>query len=232
VTQQSGSGEVGDQSPSSTDTSANADVTPSPVSPPSPSPDQAWKALSLVNDWVKHAETKSVAILAAAGVAGGVAYNLLKDQTEPGAILSVVAVVGCLAIFLAGLFAMASLAPRLKVPGTGGLRDRWRKWRAGHPPTAAENEAEEVQAEAEENPTNLLFYGDVKRDYGNDAPTYAQVLAALTGNDREITDHIALQVHANSLVAHRKYFWANWAIKALRVGLIGLAVIALIIGNR
>lgn len=57
------------------------------------------------------------------------------------------------------------------------------------------------------------------------------MLATLTGNDREITNHLALQVHANSMVAHRKYTWANRAIRALRVGLIGLALIALIIAK-
>lgn len=195
-------------------------------------PEHAWKALSLVNDWVKHAETKSVATLAAAGVAGGVAYNLLKDQRNPGIILDLVALVGCLAIFLAGLFAMAALAPQLKPPLSGALRARWRGFWAGRHAPISEGETEPAQSEAERSPTNLLFYGDIKRLYEHDALTFAQVLAALTGNDREITDHIARQVHANSLVANRKYLWANRAIRALRVGLVSLALIALIIGTR
>lgn len=195
-------------------------------------PEHAWKALSLVNDWVKHAETKSVAILAAAGVAGGVAYNLLKDQSSPGIILVLVAVVGGLAIFLSGLFALAALAPQMKTPLSGALRAKLRGMRARRRVSPGEGETESAQSEAERSPTNLLFYGDVKRLYENDAPTYAQVLAALTGNDREITDHIALQVHANSLVANRKYLWANRAIRALRVGLVCLALIALIIATR
>ncbi|MFF9758683.1 Pycsar system effector family protein [Streptomyces caelestis] len=195
-------------------------------------PEHAWKALSLVNDWVKHAETKSVATLAAAGVAGGVAYNLLKDQSNPGIFLNLVAVVGCLAIFLAGLFAMAALAPQLKPPLSGELRAKLRGLWAGRFTPSSEGETDSVQSEAERSPTNLLFYGDVKRLYEHDAPTYAQVLAALTGNDREITDHIARQVHANSLVANRKYLWANHAIRALRIGLVCLALISLIIATR
>lgn len=202
---------------------------------PTPStlqPEHAWKALSLVNDWVKHAETKSVATLAAAGVAGGVAYNLLKDQSNPGIILDLVAVVGCLMIFLAGLFAMAALAPQLKPPLRGELRAKLRGMRARRSVPPSEGGTEPTQSEAERSPTNLLFYGDVKRQYEHDAPTYAQVLAAITGNDREITNHIALQVHANSLVANRKYVWANRAIRALRVALICLALIALITATR
>ncbi|MDT0439712.1 MULTISPECIES: Pycsar system effector family protein [Streptomyces] len=181
---------------------------------------------------MKHAETKSVATLAAAGVAGGVAYNLLKDQSNPGIALDLVACVTGLAIFLAGLFAMAALAPQLKPPLSGAARAKLRSLWAGRRVPTNESEPEPAQAEAERSPTNLLFYGDVKRVYEHDAPTYSQVLAALTGNEREITDHIALQVHANSLVANRKYLWTNRAIRALRVGLIGLVLISLIIANR
>ncbi|MFG2572306.1 Pycsar system effector family protein [Streptomyces sp. NPDC048481] len=194
-------------------------------------PEHAWKALSLVNDWVKHAETKSVATLAASGVAGGVAYNLLKDQSNPGIFLDFFAVVGCLAIFSAGLFSMAALAPQLKTPLSGAVRAKFRSLRPRERVPLGDGEAEPARSEAERSPTNLLFYGDVKRIYENDAPTYAQVLAALTGNDREITNHIALQVHANSLVANRKYLWANRAIRALRIGLVCLALIALIVAS-
>ncbi|WP_141709101.1 Pycsar system effector family protein [Streptomyces sp. BpilaLS-43] len=194
-------------------------------------PKHAWKALNLVNDWVKHAETKSVATLAAAGVAGGVAYNLLKGRSNPGVVLDVVAVVGCLMIFIAGLFAMAALAPQLKPPLPGELRAKVRAMWAGRSDPDDEGESAPAQADAERSPTNLLFYGDVKRQYEHDAPTYAQVLSALTGNAEEITNHIALQVHANSLVANRKYVWANRAIRALRVGLICLALIALIVSR-
>ena len=43
---------------------------------------EAWKAASLVNDWVRHAETKSAGVLAASGVVGGVLYNLVKGLTD------------------------------------------------------------------------------------------------------------------------------------------------------
>ncbi len=50
---------------------AEPDATPTP-----PDVDQAWKALSLVNDWVKHADAKRGVVLTAAGVSGGVLFNL------------------------------------------------------------------------------------------------------------------------------------------------------------
>ncbi|GAS86717.1 Pycsar system effector family protein [Mycolicibacterium brisbanense] len=54
------------------------------VDPVNPSLDaaEAWKAVSLVNDWVKHAETKSAGVLAASGVVGGVLYNLVKSRSD------------------------------------------------------------------------------------------------------------------------------------------------------
>ncbi len=45
-----------------------------------PDPDQAWRALSLVNDWVKHAEVKLGVVLTATGVSGGILFNLAKDR--------------------------------------------------------------------------------------------------------------------------------------------------------
>ena len=42
-------------------------------------PDVAWRALSLVVDWIKHSEAKAGATLAATGVTAGVLYNITKD---------------------------------------------------------------------------------------------------------------------------------------------------------
>ncbi|QZH69467.1 Pycsar system effector family protein [Mycolicibacterium farcinogenes] len=74
---------------------------------------EAWKAVSLVNDWVKHAETKSAATLAAAGVMGGVLYNLVKEQTEFDCLLRLAAPLCGLLIVLAAAGAIVALWPRL-----------------------------------------------------------------------------------------------------------------------
>lgn len=76
-------------------------------------PDHAWKALGLVVDWIKHAEGKAGGALAAAGVTGGVLYNLVKNQTEPGAWLSTASVLCALAALAAGACAALALVPRL-----------------------------------------------------------------------------------------------------------------------
>jgi hypothetical protein len=197
-----------------------------------PDPDQAWKALALVNDWVKHAEAKSVATLAAAGVTGGVLYNLVRNQSHPSIWLSIVAVACGAATVASALASLAALAPQLTIP----VRRRWR--RSDAQPTAAaanqassEQEAEAAQAAGEHDPTNLLFFGDIARKYQGDAPSYADVLAALITDHRGLIEHIARQIHANSLVAHRKYTLANRAIQALRVALVFLALTAIIVGK-
>ncbi len=86
----------------------------SPDIDPVPDPDGAWKTLSLVNDWIKHAETKAGATLAGTGVAGGVLYNLVKDQRNFGLVLAVSASLCGLFIVLAGFGAVVALWPRLK----------------------------------------------------------------------------------------------------------------------
>lgn len=95
-----------------------ADDPPLPVDP-----DQGWKTLGLITDWIKHAETKAAGSLAAAGVVGGVLYNLVKNQTSPGFWLSAFAVICVIGVFAAGICAITALWPRLnaKDEPTSGL---------------------------------------------------------------------------------------------------------------
>lgn len=165
-------------------------------------PDQAWKALGLVNDWIKHAEVKSVATLAASGVSGGLIFNLVKDARDQGAIFNIVTVVGTIAVVLSASSAAAGLMPRL------------------------------VSSKRRENPTSPLYFSDIARAYQDDGPSYVDVLQAITGSPEELTRHIAQQVHANAGVAHRKYRWANRGIVFLFVGLAAIGAIALILGIR
>lgn len=79
-----------------------------------PQPDQAWKALGLVVDWIKHAETKAGSILAGSGVSGGVLYNLVKSQDERSWALNWAAGGAGALLFLAALGAAMALRPRLR----------------------------------------------------------------------------------------------------------------------
>ncbi|MFE9310360.1 Pycsar system effector family protein [Streptomyces sp. NPDC007920] len=86
---------------------------PKPVQPPNA--DHAWKALGLVIDWIKHAETKAGATLGATGVTGGVLYNLVKDVATPSTWLILSSMLCALAVAGAGLCASLVLWPRLKM---------------------------------------------------------------------------------------------------------------------
>jgi len=176
---------------------------PSPrseLSAASPDPEQAWKALSLVNDWVRHAETKVGVVLGATGVSGGVLFNLVKDQSHPSRIFDIAAAICAAAVLGAGLCAMVGLYPVLR------LRPRI---------------AEEV--------INPLFFQDIARAYKGDAPSFGAVLHTLTTNPDDLVRHLGQQIHANATVAQRKYRWANRAIRMLLIDLLALGALTFII---
>jgi hypothetical protein len=74
-------------------------------------PDQAWKVLSLATDWLKHAESKAAATLAAAGVIGGVLYGLVTSHHDHSAAVGVAsAICGLLTLTAAFLSGVSLLA--------------------------------------------------------------------------------------------------------------------------
>jgi hypothetical protein len=163
-------------------------------------PEQAWKALSLVNDWVKHAETKLGVTLAAAAATGTVLFNLVKDHSHTSAAFDVTAVVCCASLLVAGACAMIGLYPVVRL-GRGVTNDA----------------------------VNPLFFHDIARAYKGDAPSYGSVLHTLTTNPDDLIRHLGQQIYANATVAQRKYSWANRAIRALLFDLLAIAALATII---
>ncbi|WP_329111648.1 DUF5706 domain-containing protein [[Kitasatospora] papulosa] len=91
------------------------DTSSGPEAEPPPNPDHAWKALGLVIDWIKHAETKAGATLAATGVTAVILYNLVKDADTPSTWLIASATLCGLTVLAAGLCAGLVLWPRLKM---------------------------------------------------------------------------------------------------------------------
>jgi hypothetical protein len=81
-----------------------------------PSPDNAWKTLELIIDWIKHAETKAVATLGVSGVIGGVLYTLVKNEHNASAWFGVSASICAVFMFGAGIGAGMALRPRLRSP--------------------------------------------------------------------------------------------------------------------
>lgn len=187
-----------------------------------PDPEQAWKALGLVNDWIRHADVKTGAFLAAAGVTGGVFYNLVRDQHHPSRWLAGVAIACAAAIFLAAAFALVALMPRLSVK-------QWWKGIFGkkeEPPPSSDGD------DVPEDPTSLLFFRDIARAYKSDnQPSYAEVFATLSADKARLTRQISIQIQQNAHVAHRKFRWSSWSLRALGCDLVLLAWTAYLVGR-
>ncbi|WP_405766602.1 DUF5706 domain-containing protein [Streptomyces sp. NBC_00080] len=77
-------------------------------------PDQAWKALSLVVDWIKHAETKAASTIAASGVVATILYNLIKDEKKLGCLDSACVITCAFFAAVAATCAGIALRPRLR----------------------------------------------------------------------------------------------------------------------
>lgn len=164
--------------------------------PSEPDPDQAWKALALVNDWIRHGDAKIGVTLAVTGAAGVMLFNLFKDAPDPSCWMKAFGVLAAIALFLAAASAVIGLVPQVKV---GRRRE----------PEAY---------------TNLLFYKHIARGWEGKPADFVRELGSLTFNKQELTEHIGEQVHANANVARRKYEWADRAIKSLASGLLFVAL--------
>lgn len=196
-----------------------------------PDPDQAWKALSLVNEWVRHAETKIVATLAAAGLSGGLLYNVAKGWPEPSVLAVVLGYLAAVALVSAGWACAMGLVPR-RTAGVNdrGLIDILGSWKStisdGRTARGGVETREGEVAAPPDDLVNLLFYSHIVKAYGEAGPEYREVLAALTRDPKAMTEHVAQQTWANATVAERKYNWANRALVRLLISWLLLAALA------
>lgn len=94
--------------------------------------EDAWCALSLLIELIKHAETKAAATLAAACVLGGLLYSLIGRTGAVSLAAGVTAVVAATAIVVAGLESAIALRPRARsadrLPGLLFYRDIARRF--------------------------------------------------------------------------------------------------------
>lgn len=165
-------------------------------------PDTAWKSLSLVTDWIRHAEIKAGAALAASGVAAGVLYNVTKDvMTWTGPTATAVTV--CVILLVAAAACSgAALRPRLRTGLPGKSHLYYRDIASAHPKVP------------------------------NGAATYVSALQGLAMDKSNVVAEVAAQVWANAHVATRKYAWVTWAINALLGGLAALTIVVLLLARQ
>lgn len=159
-------------------------------------PDEAWRILLLVTEWLRYADAKLGVTLAAAGVGGGVLFNLVANERDGSRLFDTAAVICFLGLLVAGFAAMAGLFSRLRAEKLGA------------------------------RPPNPIFFGDIASAFSEEAQDYATVLSTLVQAPDELMGHLSQQVLENSRIAHRKFRWANRAIQAFSIGLAGLAGVA------
>lgn len=80
-----------------------------------------------------------------------------------------------------------------------------------------------------EEPKSPLFFHHIARKHSEPA-TYVSELAKVTSSSEDLVAEIAQQVYWNSVVAHRKYKWASWAIRILMLALLSVAALACLLG--
>jgi len=167
-----------------------------------PQPEHAWKALSLTNDWIRHADTKTGVTLAFIGATATVLFNLIKDECRWTGLLVTATGLCVSALCLATMFAGLALFPRVKVQ-----------------PTSSDD--------TDEDAVNLLFFGDIAGHYAQDRPTYTEVLTLLTSDPARVTKYIAGQIHENAHIATTKFKHVNRAILVELFAVVAVAFVAL-----
>jgi hypothetical protein len=164
-------------------------------------PDHAWKTLSIVNDWIRHADAKIAVTLAFVGVTSGLLFNLTRTITRWNGLLVVFTVIALLALIAAVGCATIALAPRSR------------------PPIDSTSES-----------ANPLFFGDIHRHFRSQAARYRSTLQALTADDDELTARIADQIRVNSRIATIKFRFTNRAIWLEVIAAVAVAAVAVIAG--
>lgn len=163
--------------------------------------DHAWKLLSLVNEWIRHADSKATATLAFTGALGALLYNLVKNLADTGLCLDALVVLTCALLGSATILCGLTLAPRTH------------------------------DQEAHPDEINRIFFGSISKHYQGRRPEYRDVLSTLTSDPQELVRDLADQIHANARIAAQKNTCAKWAIRSVLAAGLGLAVISMLIAN-
>ncbi|GAB1817683.1 Pycsar system effector family protein [Herbidospora sp. RD11066] len=85
--------------------------------PPDPVPplgEDAWRALTLVIDWIKHAESKAGLTLAAAGAIGGILYALINGEKNASVGFVVAVIVTTVLLLISVACSAMVLRPRTR----------------------------------------------------------------------------------------------------------------------
>lgn len=162
--------------------------------------EQAWKLLSMVNEWIRFADAKAGATLAFSGVMGTLLYNVVRELQRRSTWLDVTIVLTCVLLFVAVLLAGWKIAPRMKdkdvVPDT----------------------------------INNLFFASIAANYKGNRLAYRGELIRLSTDNHALVEELADQVHVNATIATAKNQHAAWAVRAGLVAGLLLALVTIQVG--
>jgi hypothetical protein len=82
-----------------------------------------------------------------------------------------------------------------------------------------------------EDPTSALYFSHIARQHETQA-SYHETLRLLTVDSDLLIKEIAGQVYENARIAHKKFIWSGWALRALVLAFGALGLVALIIAKR
>lgn len=180
---------------------------------PDPNPDHAWKALALVNEWIRHADTKAAVTLAFTGVLGTMTFNLVKDFQHRTFLFDVLVIVACVLLVATGAMCGLTLTPRFTEKKKKKKRNK--------------SADQDVKVD---DVVNRLFYGSISKGFKDKRRQYSDVMRALTADPVELTRDLSDQIHTNAGIATTKNFWVKWAIHAALLAGAAVAGVAIVIG--
>lgn len=166
-----------------------------------PDPDQAWKVLALVNEWIRHSDAKAGVTLAFTGVLGTMTFNLARDFESRSPTFDALVVVACALLVLTGGLCGWTLTPRVNDKG------------------------------ADRDAINRLFFASISRNFKGKREEYADVLHTLTADPVQLTRDLAHQIHANARIATIKAEFAKWAMRSAFAAGVTVAALAIVIGS-
>ena len=168
---------------------------------PPPDPDQAWHVLTLVNEWIKHAETKATGVLAAAGVGAGVLATVLATVKAAPLYLIASAVMTGTTLLLSGICATWCLRPKLWSTGPSTSKIYFDHIARGYPAA------------------------------GSGLARYVDELTLLTTDPVAMTREVASQVWENARIASAKHIAASWGLTLVLLAYMALAITAVAAGR-
>lgn len=189
---------------------------------PEGSPEQAWKVLGLVNDWVRHAETKLGLTFAATGVTATVFIAVIRDWLPHWTVL-VLGLIAAGVLLSTGWACVMGLVPRRWSTTDDGFLAHLEHLLM----RTAEKLGRRTPAPSQQaDPANLIFYTSIVEEYGPEGcGRYQKDVNKLLADAPALVAAVSQQAWANAQVAERKFTWANRAVWRLAAAWLLVAIL-------